>query len=293
MKFCIALAYNDPREFPALGCAAEEAGFGGLILSDHLVYPVRLDTPYPYTENGQPRWGPEAPWPDPFVSIGALSAVTQRIRFITSIFVLPLRHPVLAAKQIATASVLADGRLVLGIGAGWMKEEFELVGESFAGRGQRMEEALEVMRKLWTGRPVEHHGSFYAFDAVQMAPVPEEPIPVWGGGLSAPALRRAATQCDGWLSEIQQTDEMPGIVKRLHELRADGPRADRPFSVCAAVVDAFSIDAYRRLADLGVTDLITVPWLFYGAADTLQQKCDGIRRFADEVLGPLSEGGGA
>ena len=89
----------------------------------------------------------------------------------------------------------------------------------------------------------------------------------------------------GWLSEIQTSDQMPQIVKKLHELRADSPRRDTPFSICAAVADAFTADAYRRLEDLGVTHLITVPWLFYGRGDSLQEKCDGIRRFGDEVLG--------
>jgi probable F420-dependent oxidoreductase len=289
VNFDIALAYNDPRELPVLAVAADEAGYAGLILSDHLVWPERRETPYPYTPDGAPRWDADTPWPDPFVTTGALATVTRRIRFITSIFVLPLRHPVLAAKQISTAAVLSDGRLVLGIGAGWMREEFDLVGTSFGQRGRRMDEALEVMRNLWTGEPVEHHGEFFDFDAVRMSPVPEEPIPVWAGGLSEPALRRAATRCDGWLSEIQRSDEIPGIVKRLRELRADGPRADRPFSICAAVLDAYTPDAFRRLRDEGVTDFITVPWLFYGQASSVQEKCDGIRRFADEMLAKLSD----
>jgi probable F420-dependent oxidoreductase len=291
MKFCIALAYNDPRELPALARSAEAAGFEAVILSDHLVYPVALNTPYPYTKDGRPRWEPATPWPDPFVAIGALAAVTERLRFITSIFVLPLRHPVLAAKTVATAAVMSGERLVLGVGAGWMREEFDLVGEPFAGRGRRLEEQLDVMRALWSGEPVAHEGAFYRFDAVQMSPVPEAPIPVWGGGVSEVALRRAATRCDGWLSEIQKQAEMPGILKTLRAARADSPRAGTPFSVCAAVADAFTPDAYRRLEEQGVTHLITVPWLFYGAPETLEQKCDGIARFGDEVIGPLAERG--
>jgi probable F420-dependent oxidoreductase len=293
MKFCIALAYNDPHELPALAIAAEKAGFEAVILSDHLVYPAKLETPYPYTQDGRPRWEPDTPWPDPFVAVGALAAVTERLRFITSIFVLPLRHPVLAAKTIATAAVMSDERLVLGIGAGWMREEFDLVGAPFARRGRRMEESLAVMRALWTGEPVAHQGEFYRFDAVQMSPVPDRPVPVWGGGVSPVALRRAATLCDGWLSEIQKVAEMPDILKILREARADSPRAEIPFSVCAAVADAFTLDAYRRLHDQGVTHLITVPWMFYGPATTLATRCDGIARFGEEVLGPLSGDGGS
>jgi probable F420-dependent oxidoreductase len=293
VKFCIALAYNDTSELPALCRTAEECGFEAVILSDHLVYPASLRTPYPYTRDGLPRWQPDTPWPDPFVSVGALSMVTERLRFIISVFVLPLRHPAQAAKSIATASVLSNDRLVLGVGAGWMREEFELVGQRFENRGRRTAEALEVMRKLWTGEAVEHRGEFYRFEAVQMSPVPRLPVPVWGGGHADAALRRAAQLCDGWLSEIQKSDEMPAIVKRLRELRADSSRSEVPFSICAAVSDAVGVDAYRRLAGLGVTHIITVPWLFYGQPRALEEKCDGIRRFADEVLslvGAASDG---
>ncbi|MGH0034003.1 MAG: TIGR03619 family F420-dependent LLM class oxidoreductase [Myxococcota bacterium] len=292
MKFCIALAYNDPRELVALARAAEAGGFEAVILSDHLVYPQTLATPYPYTSDGRPRWEPDTPWPDPFVTIGALATATERLRFITSIYVLPLRHPVIAAKSIATAAVLSGDRVVLGIGAGWMKEEFELVGQPFARRGRRLEESLGILRALLSGEPVAHEGEFYRFDAVQMSPVPDAPLPVWGGGVSRPALRRAASLCDGWLSEIHRQDELPGILKTLREARQDSPRAGTPFSVCAAVADAFTPDAYRRLEEQGVTHLVTVPWLFYGPAETLERKCAGIARFADEVIAPLAAEGG-
>ena len=119
MKFCIALAYNDARELPELSREAEEAGFSAAILSDHLVYPAELETPYPYTESGLPRWEHDTPWPDPIVTAAALAMVTERLQFIISIYVLPMRHPVMAAKSISTASVLSDNRLVLGVGAGW------------------------------------------------------------------------------------------------------------------------------------------------------------------------------
>lgn len=292
MKFCIALAYNDPRELPALARAAEAGGYEAVILSDHLVYPRTLRTPYPYTRDGQPRWQPETPWPDPFVTVGALAAHTERLRFVTSIFVLPLRHPLLAAKTIATAALLSGNRLVLGVGAGWMREEFDAVGADFATRGRRLDEALDVMRALWSGGWCEHQGEFYRFEALRMDPAPSAPIPVWGGGLSEAALRRAATRCDGWLSEIQRSDDLPGILARLRAHRAQSERAGRDFSVCAAVTDVFTPDGYRRLEELGVTHLITVPWLFHNKGETLQAKCDGIARFAEQVVAPLAQAAG-
>jgi probable F420-dependent oxidoreductase len=288
MQFAIAVAYNDPTHLTELARSAEAAGFGAIVLSDHLVYPGQLETPYPYTRSGEPRWLPDAPWPDPFVAVGAMSAVTQRLRFIISIFVLPLRHPVLAAKTIATAAILSGGRLTVGIGAGWMREEFELVGVPFADRGRRMDESLDVMRSLWRGGMIEHHGEFYDFGPVQMSPAPEVPIPIYGGGVSNAALRRAATLCDGWASEIQSREELPLLLERMRRFRAESHRSGEVFGVCAALRDVYDLDGYRAMADLGVTELITVPWLLYGAdANSLEQKTDCIQRFGEEVIASL------
>ncbi len=288
MQFAIAVAYNDPTHLTALARSAEAAGFGTIVISDHLVYPGNLETPYPYTSSGKPRWEADAPWPDPFVAVGAMAAVTTRLRFITSIFVLPLRHPILAAKTISTASVLSGGRLTVGVGAGWMREEFDLVGASFETRGRRMDESLEVMRTLWRGGMVEHHGDFYDFGPVQMSPAPERAIPIYGGGVSDAALHRAATRCDGWASEIQNRDELASIIDRLRAWRAESHRATEPFGICAALRDVTDRDGYRAMADLGVTELITVPWLLYGAdPESLEQKCQGIRRFGEEIIAEL------
>jgi len=255
------------------------------VISDHVVHPAHLGTPYPYTADGNPRWEPETPWPDPLVAVGAMASVTQTIRFITSVLVLPLRHPVLAAKSVATASVLSQGRLTLGVGAGWMREEFEVLGQPFEGRGRRLAEAIEIMRTLFSGGNVEHHGEFYDFGPLQMNPVPPEPVPIYGGGVSDVALRRAAMICDGWASEVQTREELDEILTRLRAYRAQSTRADEPLGICAALRDVYDLDGYREMRDRGVTEVITVPWLFYGDANqSCQARCDGIRRFGEEVL---------
>lgn len=288
MKFCIALAFTDPSQWPALAREAESAGFDSLILSDHLFYPLELQTPYPYTRSGKPRWQPSTPWPDPLIAAAALGAVTQRLRFITSIYILPLRHPLVAAKQIATAALFSGGRLTLGIGAGWMREEFDLVGQPFETRGRRMLESVEVMQKLWAGGMVEHHGEFYDFAALEQSPLPPGPIPIWGGGTSDLALRRAATHFDGWVAEMQVLDEIAGFARKLRRYRADSPRARNPLQMCAAVIDAVTLDDYRLLEEQGLTHLITVPWLRYGVTgDDLASRCDGIRRFGEDVIAAL------
>ena len=285
MKFVTSLAFAKPEELGALARAADEAGFAAAALSDHLIHPRKLETPYPYTPDGVPRWEPFTDWPDAWVTVAYLAGLTERLRFHTSIYVLPMRNPLHVAKAVGTASVLSGGRVALGIGVGWMRQEFELSEQKFERRGARTNEMIEVLRKLWAGGWVEHHGEFYDFDALEMSPVPSEEIPIWSGGISEPALRRAAQRCDGWISDLHSTAELADFARRLGEYRADSDRTDRPLQLIASCNDAHDLDGYRRLAELGVTHLNTMPWVFYtGSEPTLDEKCDGIRRFGDEVI---------
>jgi len=288
LRFITSLAFSDPTHFAEVARAADAAGWDGLVLSDHVVHPQPSESPYPYTKDGAPRWEAPAPWPDPWVAIGAMAAVTERIRFTSGIFVLPMRNAFVVAKTVGTAALLSGGRVSLGIGVGWMREEFELLGQEFRNRGRRTDEMIEVLRKLWRGGMVEHHGRYYDFDRLQMSPAPPGPIPILVGGLSEPALRRAARLGDGWISDIHTTEELREIAARLRTLREECGRADEPFEIVAACSDAFDLDGYRRLEDAGVTTLQTMPWLFYGGStDSLRDKCDGLRRFAEDVIAKM------
>ena len=288
MKFVVATAFSDPRHYCELARSADACGYDALAVSDHVVHPQRIETPYPYTEDGVPRFRPDTPWPDPWVAIGAMAAVTERLRFLTNIYVLPLRNPFVVAKAVGTAAVLSGDRVALGVGVGGMREEFTLLEQPFAKRGRRAEEMVEVLRKLWTGHMVEHHGAFYDFEPVAMLPAPARPIPVYVGGVSEVALRRAARLADGWISELHSAAELAELVAKLRRYREEAGRADEPFSVFGAARDAFGLDGYRRLRDLGVTHVLTLPWVFsHGVEASLDQKCDGLRRFADEVNAKL------
>jgi probable F420-dependent oxidoreductase len=289
MKFCCSLAFQDPTHFVALAKTAEECGWDYLMLSDHVAHPEKIRSPYPYTADGAPRWEAPAPWPDPWVAVGAMAAVTERLRFMTAVYVLPLRNPFVVAKAVGTAALLSGGRVTLGVGAGWMEEEFELLGQDFRRRGARMDEMVEVMRKLWAGGMTEHHGEFYDFDRLQMSPAVAEHIPIYSGGLSPAALRRVGRISDGWISDIHSTDELREIVKRLRAQRAGYGREDEPLDVVAACSDAFDPDGYRRLEELGVTHLQTMPWMFYGLdANSLEGKLEGLRRFAEDVIAKMA-----
>ena len=289
MKFVVATAYSDPTHYCALARAAEDAGFEALAVSDHVVHPEKIASRYPYTADGTPRFRPDTPWPDPWVAIGAMAALTRRLRFLTNIFVLPLRNPFLVAKAVGTAAVLSGDRVALGIGVGWMEDEFRLLEQEFRGRGARCDEMIEVLRKLWTGEMVEHHGRCYEFGRLQMTPAPRRHIPLYVGGISDAALRRAARLGDGWISELHSLDELRALVAKLHRLRAECGRAAEPCHVFGAATDAFGLDGYRRLEEAGVTHVLTLPWVFYGGnTDSLDQKRDGMRRFGDDIIAKLA-----
>ena len=285
MKFVCHLAFGPVDHMTTMARAIEENGYDYVALSDHVVHPENIKTPYPYTEDGAPRWEPFTDWPDPWVSVGAMAAVTSRVRFVTGVYVLPMRNPFVVAKAVGTAAVISKNRLTLGIGTGWMEDEFDLLEQPFRRRGKRTDEMIEVLRKLWAGGMVEHHGEFYDFERLEMSPAPTEPVPIIVGGLSDRALRRAAHVGDGWISDRHTTEELRGYLSKLNEFRRDSPRAREPMQVLVSCMDAFDKDAYRRLEDMGVTHLVSKPWVFYGAGeDDLDAKLDGLKRFADEQL---------
>ncbi|MCH2186050.1 LLM class flavin-dependent oxidoreductase, partial [Myxococcota bacterium] len=176
------------------------------------------------------------------------------------------------------------------VGAGWMKEEFDAVGQAFEGRGERLLESIEIMRALWTGEPVSHEGPHYAFESLTMSPCPPGPIPIYGGGRSNVALARVAEHFDGWASEIQTLQEVREISDHIHALRRGTAREAEPLGLCVAARDCVQLEAYQEAAAMGVTELVTVPWLFYGSEkQSLQEKCEGIQRFGRDVLRPVKE----
>ena len=287
MKFVIAAAFQPLDHLAPLARAADESGYEAMAFSDHVVYPEKLDTPYPYTPDGSRRYDETSQFPDPWVAIGSLAAVTTRLRFTTNVFVLAMRNLFAAAKAIATAAALSNDRVTLTVGVGWSKIEFELLGQDFATRGRRTDEMLEQLPRLWSGEWVEHQGRFSSFPRLRMNPVPGRRIPIWVGGISDAALRRAARH-DGWLSDLQTSEEIAACIAKARAYRAEIGKGSEPFAVMASASDAVGVDGYRRLADAGVTHVLTMPWVLYsGLTGDLEQKRDGLRRFADDVIARL------
>ena len=288
MKFPASLAFTDTEDYVELAQVAEQHGWDTLVLSDHVVHPERLASKYPYREDGQRPWEAPDHWPDVWVAMAAMGAATRRLRFQTGVYVVPMRNPFHLAKAIGTAAVLTSYRVELGIGLGWMREEFELLGEEFDSRVARTSEMIEVMRKLWTGEMVEHHGRFYDFDRLNMRPAMRGAIPLIVGGVSNAALRRTARIGDGWIPHAISTAEAGRAIAAIQRHRAEYGRAAEPFCAVVPLTDAFDPDGYRRAEDVGVTHVLTTPWLRYGGSHrSLADKRDGLKRFADDVIGKM------
>ena len=281
--------FADPSQWRDLVQVAEAAGFDQVSLSDHVFYPDKLDSKYPYTASGEPMFPPDTQWPDVWVTTGALAAVTERIHFSTHVYVLPVRNPFVVAKAVGTAAWLSDDRVVLGVGAGWMREEFTQLEQPFERRGARMEEQIEVLRTLWRGGMVEHHGEFYDFDRLEMAPVPRRSVPILIGGHSDTALRRAARVGDGWMGVYYDTEALKEIVRRLQGFRDEYGTTDRPFEIQASIVDRMPTpDVCAELAAEGVTCIITSAWMMQGLQfASLADNVRALESFGEQYIAPL------
>ena len=286
MRFSISTAFLPTEQLVPIAKAADELGYDSQAMPDHVVDLETLRTPYPYTPDGSRRWGFDAEWPDPWVLAGALSAVTTRLRFFTSVYVPALRNPFQVAKSVGTAAVISGNRVALGVGIGWCEEEFELLEQGFRTRGRRTDEGLALIQELWQPGWTEFEGEFYSAPRLVMEPTPTERVPIYVGGLSEVAFARAARH-DGWVGDMYRTDEALGLAARLGEVR-DEAGATGDFAVIVALTDAFLPEHFARAEAGGVTDCMTMPWMYYSGPDaSLQQKLEGMERFAADVIAPL------
>ncbi|HET6951782.1 MAG TPA: TIGR03619 family F420-dependent LLM class oxidoreductase [Acidimicrobiales bacterium] len=293
MKFWCGTAFMSTPEMPAVARMLDEAGYHGILVSDHLIYPRELSSPYPGSPDGRPFWPPDTAWPDAWVLIGAMAAVTDDLQFGNNVYVAPARPLLEVAKQVATASVLSGGRVSLGLSAGWMREEFELLGQRFADRGRRLDEMIEALRALWQGGWVSWQGEHYDIPELMLEPHPETPVPILCGGESEAALRRAARYCDGWVGTAYPLDVAARWVERLRGYRREYGREGEPFEVVVGLRDVPSPDLYRRAEDLGITATMCAPWAGSELIPTgdhahLKEPAERYRapieRFAEQIL---------
>lgn len=287
MKFAQAMIGLETQDYVAVAVAAEKAGFDSVALSDHVVYPQEFSSPYPYTPDGKPQFDPTWDFPDPWVTIGALASATTNLEFFTNVFVLPARNPINVAKAVGTAAALSGDRVSLGIGAGWLREEFDILEQSFKGRGKRLDEMIEVLHTVWGGGFVEHHGECFDFAPIDMRPAPSRQIPILVGGHSEIALRRAARN-DGWIGVNYSLDELSGYASQLHEFRREAGRSAEPFEMVVSVRAAPDASTIEKLEELGVTTILTSAWMAAGrpVPTNAEDAIDAIQQYADRWIRP-------
>jgi probable F420-dependent oxidoreductase len=291
MRFSFAESMTDPSFYAPLARAAEDAGYDSFVIPDSLAYPKVSDDTYPYNPDGTREFLEDKPFLEPFALIPALGAVTERIRFTTFVVKLPIRHPVLVAKQAGSVAVLTGDRLVLGVGTSPWPEDYALCDVPWERRGKRMDECIEIVRGLTGDGWFEYKGEIFDVPSVKMTPAPSRPVPILIGGHAEAALKRAARLGDGWMHGGGDPADLPSLLARLTELRKAEGRDHLPFEVHVISTDAYDVDGVRRLEEQGVTDAIVgFRWPYSVGPDTepLQTKLDNLRRFGDDVIAKVN-----
>jgi len=286
MRFTFAESMCDPQQYFTLAVEAEQAGFHSFSVPESILYPKESDSLYPYTPDGNREFLENKPFIDPFVLIAALGAVTERLRFTTFVVKLPMRHPVLAAKQATSVAVLTENRLGFGVGLSPWSDDFRILGVPWEGRGKRLDECIAIVRGLATGEFFEFHGEHFDIEPIKLCPAPSRAIPILIGGHAEPALRRAARIGDGWMhAGGGKAQDFESAIERIQELRREYGREREPFEIHVISMDAYTPDGVKRLEDKGVTDVIVGFRNAYERDTTpLQQKVDALRGYADSVI---------
>ncbi len=289
MKFGIAFAnirqFTEPEHARDLVRGAERAGFESVWTVDHVVVPSGYESKYPYDPSGRLPSGEDAPFPDPLIWLAYVAAVTSTIRLATGILILPERNPLVLAKELATLDCLSSGRVILGVGLGWMREEFEAIGIPFEHRGERTEESIAAMRALWSQERASYTGSTVSFQDVFLRPQPPEgTVPIHIGGHSQIAARRAGRIGDGFFPFGVGRSELPGLVDAV---RRSAEAAGRDPSSIEVTVSSYCVDPddalaeVRALGSLGATRVVVPAALFRGDLDT------ALTGYAENVIGRL------
>jgi len=285
MEYWLGLFHEGNDQVCEIARAAEALGYTGIALPDHVAIPVDYRSQHP---SGRRHIEARTAFPEPFITAASMAAVTTRLRFMTYVYVLPMREPFSVAKQVATLAMQSGYRFSFGVGAGWNTEEIQLLGHDPATRGARMDEMITIMRDFWEDGMAAFDGCHYRFPPVGQFPVPRLRIPVLIGGKSVPALRRAACN-DGWLGMNYPMEEIAELLERLQRereryLEQGGiDRGDfRKFVMPEAEPGR---EVYARLEAWGVDGTIVMPWpLEDPAFAPLERKFQAMRAFAEAIF---------
>ena len=286
MKFWQAITWAETEQLIEIARFAEEMGFHGLMSGDHAVYPESIVPNYPYSESGVPPMQPDDEYPDQTAIFAAMAAVTSKLLFTCGVYVLPLRNPHEVARASATLAILSDNRFILGVGIGWMKEEFDIYGVDFHQRGKITDEIIEVLQSLWSGQMVEYHGAHFDFPRVQLSPAPSTHPPIYVGGSSEIALRRAARVGGGYIGAGTAPDDVGPLLQRLNELRQEYGRDHLPFEAMIGISASPSLTLYQRLADKGLESTVAPPFQYALGKkhSTVDEKKQSMETYAESIM---------
>jgi probable F420-dependent oxidoreductase len=262
---------------------AETLGYHSIWLGDHIVIPEQIAAPYPYTKDGSVGFARNCPWPDPFVLLAAIGVATKTILLGTSVVIVPYRNPLQVAKAVATVDLVSNGRYQFGVGIGWLKEEFDALGEPFSERAARTREYLQVMKALWSGETATFQGKYFSFPTLHSNPLPvQKPHPpIIFGGESTPALKRIADLGDGWQPGPIPVEVFRERLNKLRTLMSERGRnmAELSISMIGSVHDLQQDrEKITALEELGVKEIL----LFMGGPSveaTLKEMEEGARIF--------------
>lgn len=276
--------FPGPEAARAVAVAAEEAGFDSLWTVEHVLVPAAYQSTYPYDPSGRMPGGAAATIPDPVVWLSYVAAVTSRVELATGVLIVPQRNPAITAKEMATLDVLSGGRVRLGVGAGWLAEEFAALGVPFEDRGRRLDAYIEAMRALWSGEEVDLDNGFVTYErAVSRPAAPRGTIPIVVGGHTEAAARRAGSLGDGF---FPATGDIPVLIDTMRAAADKASRDPDTIEVTTgdpALMGPDALDAVERLAGLGVDRLVVGPPTFDPAAIG-----DALAEFAERVIKPSS-----
>lgn len=251
MKFWQSLAFVEMEQTVELASFCEELGFYGVSYGDHLVTTQQQVDEYLYQDSGNVLWNPDTHWPDPWVLSAALAQATTTLKFLSTVYILPLRDPFSAAKAISSAAYLSNNRVVLGMGVGWQQAEFDMVGQDFHTRGKRANEQLDILPRLMSGEMTEYHGEFYDFPPLKMSPGTQQAVPIMVGGYAPAAMRRAARH-DGWMATSHEEQAIYPLLDQLKAIRKEEQLDDKPFEIWSGIQNPDS-GTHQRLETAGVT----------------------------------------
>jgi probable F420-dependent oxidoreductase len=287
MKFGIAFAniitFAEPDGLVTLARGAEAAGFESVWTVEHVIYPEGYESAYPYDPSGRMAMDSATPLPDPLLWLAFVAAASETLRLGTGILILPLRNPLVLAKELATLDHLSGGRVELGIGVGWLEEEFDALGVPFARRGARTDEYIEVLRALWDGDHATHDGEFVSFADVSSNPKPTNGrVPIHVGGHSRAAAERAGRLGDGFFPGTGEIGDLVDIVRQTAAAAGRDPEAIEITYGNEALVGPGAGEEVARLAEIGVDRCIVPSFVFLGDTEA------SLAAYAERVIAPLA-----